>query len=133
MDRMVTAVIAGKERCLNYSVEVMFDMAEKFGTIQPALEAVQEDGREAFEVVRWFAVKMANDGELCRREAGYDPLPLVQESDISPRMSPYEYETLRAAVVDAIGAGYRREIEDENSERDLGLEELKAKKPKAGA
>lgn len=133
MDRMVTAVIAGAERYLNYSIEIMFDMMDKFGTLQTALDAIQKDGKEAFEVVRWFAIRMANDGELCRREAGYDPLPMVQESDISLRMSPYDFETLRAAVVDAIGAGYRREIEDEDKERDLGLEELNAKKAVAGA
>lgn len=133
MDRMVTANIAGTERSLNYSVAVMFDMTEKFGTIQAALDAVQKDGKESFETVRWFAVMMANDGELCRREAGYDPQPLVKESDISLHMSPYDFESLRAAVVDAIGAGYRRETEDEETERDLGLEELNAKKIVAGA
>lgn len=132
MDRMITARIGGVNRPLNYSVEVMFDMAEKYGNIQEALEIIQKDDRESFEAVQWFAIKMANDGELCRREAGHTPLPMVTEKDISVRLSPFAFEELRAAVVDAIGAGYRREVDGDEAERDIGLEELNAKKIEAG-
>lgn len=133
MDRIIKTTIAGIERQLCYSVSVMFDMTDKYGNIQKALDIIQNDGRDSFDAVKWFAIKMANEGELCRRDAGYDPLPMVTEKDISPHMAPIDYAVLRAAVVDAIGIGYRRDIDDdEEEEKDLGLEELTEKKTKAG-
>lgn len=134
MDRMIETTIAGVKRHLCYSVSVMFDMADKYGNIQKALEIIQDDGRESFDAVQWFAIQMANEGELCRREAGFDHLPMVTEKDLSRHMLPIEFADLREAVVDAISAGYRREIDaPENEEKDLGLEELNAKKTQAGA
>lgn len=134
MDRMTKAVINGTERNLNYSVAVMFDMTDKFGNIRAALETIAEESKEGFDALRWFAVAMANDGELCRRELGYDPRPMMEESDLSMRtMSPLEYASLQGAVVEAINRGYLREVTDgEEQEIDLGLEELQAKKVEAG-
>lgn len=133
MDRMITAKIAGKDRQLNYSIEVMFNMRDKFGSIQDALDIIAKDGAEAFDAVKWFALQMANDAELCRRDAGYDPQPMISEKDITIRMRPLDYEELKAAVVDAITLGYRREIKDDKEETDIGLAELQAKKAEARA
>lgn len=133
MDRMTKAVIGGYVRPLNYSVSVMFDMMDKYGNIQKALDVLQNDTRDSFDAVRWFAVKMANDAELYFREAGYDPLPFVTDNDIPKTMAPIDYADLRSAVVDAISAGYQRDVKDENEEVDIGLAELRAKKAMAGA
>ena len=132
MDRMITVMVNGEERCLNYSVEVMFNMTEKFGNIRAALDVLSGEDKASFEAMRWFLVSMVNDAELYRRDAGYDHLPMLKEEDISLRMSPLEYAVLKAAIVDAINKGYMRETADENQEIDLGLEELRAKKAKAG-
>lgn len=132
MDRIVKAMIKGQERALNYSVEVMFAMMEKYGSIKTALELMEKNDKEGFEAVRWFAVAMANDGELCRREEGQEPLPMVKEKDVSIRMKPLEYKALREAVTEAIVLGYQREAEDPEEETDLGLAELEAKKEEAG-
>lgn len=132
MDRTITADICGAVRTLNYSVEAMFDMTEKYGNIQAALEYIAMNTKEGFETVRWFAVKMANDGELCRREAGYDHTAMLKEEDITMRMKPMEYEAIRSAVVDAITLGYRRELDISDEEVDLGLLELEQKKTKTG-
>jgi len=132
MSKLVKASIGGMERQLLYSVSVMFDMAEKYGDIKKAMKIIQADNRESLEAVRWFAVQMANEAELHRRNEGYDPLPMVEEKDVPATMTPYEYAELRAAVVDAIARGYKREVED-NKETDLGLAELREKKATARA
>lgn len=134
MDRMILANIGGVSRHLNYSIEVMFNMREKYGTIDAALGIIEQDNMAAFDAVRWFAIQMANDAELCRRDAGYDHSPILTEAAITPHISPLEYEELRGAVVQAISIGYRRENGgDEDKETDLGLAELQAKKAEAGA
>lgn len=132
MDKMISAFINGRWRPLNYSIEVMFDMTDKYGTISNALDIILAGGKEGFEAVRWFAVKMANDAELCRRDEGCDPKPMLSVDDISMRMRPAEYDKLVDAVVEAIGLGYKQETASDDKEIDLGLAELNAKKTKAG-
>ena len=129
---MITATINGEERELNYSVEVMFNMTEKYGSISAALDIIEKGGKEGFEAVRWFAIQMANDAELCRRDAGYDPKPMLTADSITPRIRPIDLELLTADVVNAIALGYKRET-DQSEEVDVGLAELNAKKAEAGA
>lgn len=132
MDKMVKAVINGTERDLNYSIEVMFDANEKFGSIKNALEIMDKDNKEAFEAVKWFAIHMANDAELARRDEGYDNNEMLNDDSITPHMKVYEFADLKQKVCDAIVIGYGREIDDaEKKEVDLGLQELNSKKTKA--
>lgn len=128
---MVIATINGEERPLNYSIEMMLKVNEKFGGIAKALDAIEKDTMTAIQHVRWFAVELANDGELCRRADGYEPRRMLTLDDLSLRMSPYDYVLIKDAVVKAIMAGYRREV-DSNEDVDLGLAELNEKKAQAG-
>lgn len=132
MDNMITAVINGEERPLNYSIEIMFKVNEKYGGVNQALNALEGDTPESVQAIRWFAVELANDGELCRREAGKDHRKMLTLEDISMRMKPLDYMLLKNAVVNAIVAGYRREV-DSGEDVDLGLAELNEKKAQAGA
>ena len=62
MDKLVPVVINGDAHYLNYSIEVMFDVNDKYGGIREALELMSGDKRESFEVVRWF---LANCAAAC--------------------------------------------------------------------
>ena len=132
MDNMIAAFINGDERPLNYSVEVMFKVNDKFGGVKNVLAAVEGETRESAESMFWLLAELVNDGELCRREKGLEPMEMVSKDDFSLRMPPLEYIQLKDAVIRAIGAGYRRET-DNNEEVDLGLAELNEKKAPAGA
>lgn len=136
MDRMTSVVIRGRTVWFNFSVSVMFDMTEKYGTAAAALDLLNNDGREGYEAVKWFALKMAEDAELCRREMGYEPEKMLTENDLDLRkFHPLEYSELIAAIVTAVQLGYNRELPQDEAEdkvRDLGLEELQAKKTTAG-
>lgn len=132
MEAMTSVPIGGKTYFLHYSVAVLFDVVDTYGSIQAALEQLANDDRKAFETVRWFLIKMAEDAELARRAAGYSPEPMLQEEALTMQMSPYAFETLRAAVIAAIEKGYAREVEDKDEEVDVGLAELRAKKATVG-
>lgn len=133
MDTMINAVINGKIMPLHYSVEVMFAVNDKYGSVQAALDVLQCDNKEGFDCLRFLAVTMANDAELCRRAEGYDSAPMIELKDLSIRMKPAVYMLLKEAVSQAITLGYTQELgDDENKETDLGLLELQ-KKEEAGA
>lgn len=127
MDKMIVAEINGKKRYLHYSIECLFAVNEKYGSVQTALEILQKDNRESFEAVRYLAALMANDAELCRRAEGFTAEEMISENDIPLRMSPGKYALLMDAVCEAIAEGYRQEQEDEDEETDLGLAELRKK------
>lgn len=133
MDRMLKATFHQKTVYFCYTISVLFDAVEKFGTVQLALDMLQSDGKDAYDAVQWFAARLSQEGAVCRREMGYECPEILTEAEVSLRMPPVEFSLLREAVVEAVSLGYRREIPDgENQERDLGLEELNEKKEKAG-
>lgn len=129
MDRMLKTTVNFKTVCLCYTISVLFDVVEKFGSVQLALDMLQSDGRDAYDAVQWFALRLSQEGAICRKEMGYESPEVLTETDVTPRMPPVEFSQLREAVVEAVSLGYRRELsEGENQERDLGLEELNEKK-----
>lgn len=134
MDRMVKVTVAGEDRYLNYSIGVLFDVNDKYGSLSGFLDVLEKDNMEAFDALRWITVRMANEGELCRRSLGYDRCEILKDEDVGTQMSPYDFMMLKNAVVTAVNNGYMREVpDDENREIDLGLQELEEKNPTAGA
>lgn len=136
MDRIVRARIRGREWLLNYSMDTMFRVTEKFGGTNEALDAMQKPNKEGFDAVCWMAVTLAEDAELLRRELGYEYREMVTMESLSKRMIPADFLSLREAVTAAIVYGYKRELPQtkrEDAEIDLGLMELEeAKKAPAG-
>lgn len=131
MDRMNMAPVGGKFRPLNFSMDVMFDAAEKYGSISHLLEILDKETRESVEAVSWLLLRMANDAELVRRAEGYDHSPMLTEDDVKIK-KPVYYQIYKAAVIEAIDIAYTREVEDPKQEIDLGLMELNEKKERAG-
>ncbi len=132
MDEMNSTPLKGKFRPLNFSIEVMFDAADKYGSMSKVFKLLEKENRESADVIKWFLLHMANDAELARRADGYDHDDMLTEEDIEIK-NPTFYRIYKQAVLRAIEIGYNREVEDSKEEVDLGLQEIKEKKEKAGA
>ena len=129
MDPHVELEYRGRQITLLYSMDVLFDASEHFGSVRDMLSLLGAESREGFEAVRWMFARMAHEGELARRENGETPREDLPEDLISQRLRPAEYLIIRDACTKAVELGYRREEEDEEeTETDEGLEELRAKK-----
>ena len=128
MIRTETVYINGAQYTLNYGVEVMWAVEERFSNAAAAIQAAAKPGKEGFEAMRWLAVKMANNGELLRRQQGYDKQPMLAEKDVQPTLAPGEFIPLLNAVVACIQKGYEQEHDDPDQEYDLGLAEINEKK-----
>lgn len=131
MNRMVKTQLDGREIWLNYSVEVMFDAIEEYGDVTTMLEMIGKEDRKAVEALRWLVIHMAHDAELARREAGEEPQEMPTEDLLPTHIHPLEYRILQHAAMKAVSLGYNREIEEE-TETDVGLAELHAKKAATG-
>ena len=70
-------------------------------------------------------------GELLRRYECQDIGSPLDEEFLQVATLPYEVVELKAAAINAIMAGLKRDVEEEKKERDLSLEKLKKKPGKA--
>lgn len=128
MERQVKVKIFGKEYHFLYSISVMFDATEKFGNSQEMFNAINgENEKRSVEPVIWLALKMAEAGELARRDAGHTPSDIPTEREFNLSLTPIDYELMKLAVVKAIEAGYQRSVVN-NEEIDLTLLEIEEKK-----
>lgn len=133
MDGHIDTTFRGRPLTLLFSIDVMFDAIEKYGSAAELLQALSGESRETRAAVFWAAERMAREGELARRDEGYDPRPMLEASELSGRMRPLDYIALRSACSEAIAKAFRRDEPDEDAgDEDEGLAELRAKKAADG-
>ena len=121
--------LAGRERHLCFTVEAMFQIEERFGGAQELTDTMEANSRIGFEAVCGAAAILAEQGELARRQMGYELEPMMDAAAVSASIiHPADLAKLRTAVVNAITLGYGREVEPDNDEVDLGLAELDEQK-----
>ena len=125
--------LAGRVRYLAFTGEAMFQMRDKFGGTSQLLEDMKADTREGFSIACEAAAILAEQGELVRRNFGYDPERMPTTAEIAATSAPSEIVALKLAIPAAISLGYGREVEPENDEVDLGLAELNTQKKRGNA
>lgn len=120
--------LAGRTRYLAFTGEAMFQIRDRFGGTSQLLEDMGADTREGFSIACEVAALLAEQGELVRRNFGYDPEPILDAETIAATIAPSEIVALKLAIPAAISLGYGREIEGDADEVDLGLAELDTQK-----
>lgn len=120
--------LAGRTQYLAFTGEAMFQIRDKFGGTSQLLESMKADTREGFSIACEAAALLAEQGELVRRNFGYDPEPMLEATAIKETADPNDIVALKLAIPAAISLGYGREVEPENDEVDLGLAELETQK-----
>lgn len=69
---------------------------------------------------------LAEQGELARRAAGYDPRPILTAEQLEQMAAPCDLEALQTAAANAIALGYTRDFKPQE-DVDLDLIEFKKK------
>lgn len=127
--KAVKITLAGQDYYLTFNGAAMFAFEDAFGGSNAYFELSGQPGRAGFEAVCKAVSILAEQGELARRSLGYDKGPLPQADQIMALASPMDALTLRKAALDAVLAGYGREVES-GEDVDIGLLELERKKGK---
>lgn len=128
--KAVKITLAGQAYYLAFNGSAMFAFEDAFGGVNAYLEKAGDLGRAGFEAVCRAAALLAEQGELARRAMGYDRGPIPAAEQIMACAAPADLVTLRQAALNAILAGFGREVEGEE-DVDLGLLELEQKKTKS--
>lgn len=105
----------------------MFDFDDKYGGATKLFDIVQKPGKNSFAALCESVATLAEQGELVRRNMGYDHGKIPSVDEIKAIATPLDAINMRVALLRAVTVGYGREIEN-NDEIDLGLVELSQKK-----
>lgn len=128
--KAVKITLAGQDYYLTFNGAAMFAFEDAFDGGNGYFEKSSGAGREAFDATCKAVSILAEQGELARRALGYDKGPLLTEERALALATPLDAVMLRRAALEAILAGYGREVES-GEDVDVGLMELEQKKQKA--
>lgn len=128
MQRCVKYRFCSRELWLMYNGAAMFDIYDKYPTLEELFEAVLKNTRESTDKLLDVFLILAENGEAARGYIGYETAKLPDKAELAALSAADDLGRMRDAVVNAISAGLGREVTHEDEEVDLGLEELEAKK-----
>lgn len=128
----------GRTYALSFTAEALFLAYEHFGItyLDDFLEGshVLDATPEGWKSCCWLAALMASQGELQRRNRGYDPQPMVTMEELRTGFMACEASDLRLAVRQALEQGFHRDLPDPEPEEEVNLvireRELEEKKKK---
>ena len=126
--KAVKLTLAGKMHYLTYNGEAMFAVQDEFGGAEELLKALEPNDRESFSALCRAAAILAEQGELARRDLGYEPQTIVNADELQRMAMPADILAMKQAIPQAMTLGFGREVESENDEVDLVLAELDQKK-----
>lgn len=138
MERIIPFEFNGRTYEAYCPAAAIFDIYEHFGQVGPVVEITGFDQptREGFDACCWLLAEFCRWGELRRRHLGETPRDMLTLAALQ-LAAPVDMPRMRMTVQDALEAGFRRDIPDEeDEERDLVLEELEGaqkKTPPAGS
>ena len=128
--KSVKTTLGGREYYLLFNGEAMFRLQDLYGE-KPIFEVLAPNDRAAFgELCKVLAI-LAEQGELARRQLGYDKGPMLTEEQARALITPAEILALKLEVFKAVALGYGREVEDTSGAVDLVLAELEKKEEPA--
>ena len=98
----------------------LFNIYDQYGSEGSVFDPIRGGGSEGFAAVCWYLAELIEQGELYRRS-----IPTTEAFAVE--LSPLDVPRAKAAIQDAILAGFSREEGAEQREVDVGLLELEKK------
>lgn len=134
----ITYAFQGKEYPLAFTAGALFRIYDKFGTGESVAELThyQDDTSEGFRNACWLCAVLASEGELRRRNLGYEPQDMLSPNDLRLGLTPADIPNFRLILASAINEGFRTYLEPEEAEQqevDLVLQELEEAEKKTQA
>lgn len=107
-----------------YNAAAHFAAADKYpdGLVKVLLAG----DKACFDATCWILAEMAAQGELIRRDAGYDKREIPTEAHFRARLMPHDFNAARTLILDRISKGLHGE-EREDEEVDEVLAEIEKK------
>lgn len=111
---------------LAYNAAAHFAAQEKYPDEGGLIGVITQSGTAGFEALCWALAELSTQGELIRRDMGFDRQEPIRQSQAALYLKPMEIMEARKAVMQAISDGLKTTT-DENEEVDEVLAELQKK------
>ena len=105
----------------------LFDFYDKYGTEKDIPEVVSGDSRKSFLATCWLLYKLAEQGELARRQLGHTPEAIPTMGQLAVLLDPMDVLRARRAICETARLGLTMEHAPKRQYEDLGLLELQKK------
>lgn len=113
---------------LCFNGAALFDVYEKFGTLESVLDPIQSGDKQAYDAICWYLWKLSEQGELVRRYLGHERGRMLPESAFRALLMPTDVPRAKLAITNAVAIGFGMEIQEKKSGPvDLGLQALEKK------
>ena len=114
-------MIDGEKYDLLLTTNAAAELSEKVGgleNVETAFDTMTE--KESFEMMTWLVALLANQGTAARKllDPSFERLNLMVER-VGLLVSPFELIDMKDAIIDAIGAGFSKNVSTENDEKNL--------------
>lgn len=123
--KSISIAFRDREYHLAFNGAAMFAIGDEFGTTN-VFELLQDGTIKEFENICKLSAILSEQGELIRRYNGQDNGPILKAEELAVMASPNDVMTLKRGVINAVIAGYGREVE-EDEEQDGYLAEIEKK------
>lgn len=122
----------GRDYYFAYNGNAMFqlrDILPEGDPIERLQSMLSMQDHDSFHNLCKVVSVLSEQGELIRRYQGYENQDMLTEEMVSVMATPLDMIDLKNAVVSAVLAGYKREVEPQG-DVDLGLAEIQKKRKK---
>lgn len=121
LDRSRPVMIDGEKYDLLLTTNAAAELSEKVGgleNVETAFDTMTE--KESFEMMTWLVALLANQGTAARKllDPSFERLNLTAER-VGLLVSPFELIDMKDTIIDAIGAGFSKNVSTENDEKNL--------------
>lgn len=107
-----------------YNAEAHFKGVDKYP--DGIMEAMQQKGKAGFDALCWLLAEMSLQGELIRKDMGYEPGEVLTEKQIKTHLTIPELNEARGIALSAVVKGLRGDGK-EDEEVDEVLAEIEKK------
>ena len=128
--KAIKITLNNREFYLYFNGEAMFEVQGMYGET-PIFDVLMPSDKTAFTELCNMLALLSTQGELARRQLGYDKRPMLTAEDAALFITPMEVMPLKLAVLQAVAIGYGREIEGNQDAVDLVLAEIEKKEEPA--
>lgn len=113
----------GNTYALSFTAEALFTVYDKFGYTSDILETTKclEPTLEGWRNCCWLAALMASQGELQRRNQGYDRQRMLTMEELRTGFMAAESNLLRQAVRDTLVQGFQRDVSEPDTDQEVDL------------
>lgn len=120
--RLTPFELNGRTYYLLLNAAALFSIYDQFGQDGSIVDHIKGNDKDSFAAICWYLETLSTQGELYRRWEGNDKGAHLSADRLELELSPLDIPKARAAIQEAVCAGFLQEEDDEKPMDSFTLE-----------